>query len=117
MKTPVVTVGPALDAADQPDAPPKSFGPSVLLTFENVRYEDRKVLMARLRKHDGYLKCDVRMLEDRTGLVVASAENVSLRSFKYHIATVVRATCASFNAKIVVRSEVAPAFRSAVSVL
>lgn len=117
MKTPIVTVGPALDAGDQPEAPPKCFGPSVLLTFENVRHEDRKVLMTRLRKHDGYLKCDVRMLEDERGLVVSSPEDVSLQSFSYHIVTVVRTTCLSFNAKIVVRSEVAPAFRSAVSVL
>jgi hypothetical protein len=117
MKVPVVTVGPAIDARDQPEAPSKTSGPSVLLTFENVRHEDRKVLMTRLRKHDGYLKLDARMLEDKSGLVVSAVELVSLQSFSYSIVTVVRATCLSFNAKIVVRSEVVPLFRSTASVL
>jgi hypothetical protein len=117
VEVPTVMIGPAVDASDQPEAPPKSFGPSVLVMFENVRYEDRKVLMARLRKHDGYLKIGVRMLEDKSGLVVSTIEQVSDWSFRYHIAPTILAACQSFNSKLVVCSAIAPVCRSAASVL
>lgn len=98
---PTVVVGPCVDGDDQPGEF-KRVGPSVLVTFEHVRYEDRKVLCRRLNKQNEPISCQAQLGENNDSILVVPSAGADWVEFEAQVFRAIREACASFNSKLAV---------------